>query len=414
MVTALLVIFTVIFLTDLYFFYATKSLIEHWKYAWLIKVGFWSTSVILAGSFVAAMVMYRNGIHISATLRAILQGLVFVLFIPRLFAIGVFFIDDIIRLVKMLFGGPIQGGTGGGISRMKFLQLSGLGLFALFSGIFTYGIFRGAYNFQLKRKKLVLPNLPKAFEGFKIIQISDLHLGSFFTQKPMEEAIKLINEQEADLVMFTGDLVNDISEEALPFVPLLKTMKAKEGVLSILGNHDYGDYFYSKEDPNFHQLRMHNRDLMKQIHADSGFKLLLDDVHHVERGGEKIAILGVENWGAKGRFAKYGRLDHAYGRVEKVPVKLLMSHDPSHWEAQVLPEYKDIDVTFSGHTHGLQFGIEIPGIKWSPIKYLYKQWAGLYEKQGQKLYVNRGLGFVGYPGRVGISPEISVFELSRS
>lgn len=417
MIITFVIIVSVVLLADFYFYKATVSLIENWNSAKYLKITYWLTTIVMIGAFCTGYLLYKNGVSVSGSFRVFLQGVVFCLFIPRLLALGFFVLDDLIRLIKWIvsfFNSEVKVSTEEGISRSKFLQLSGLGVFAIFFSVFTYGIFKGAYNFNVIRKKIKLPNLPSSFEGLRIIQISDLHLGSFFSTKPIEEAIELINKEEADLIFFTGDLVNDRSEEAESFVPFLKKMNAKEGVFSILGNHDYGDYFYDKNDPDFLKNKKHNKDLMQLYHQQSGFKLLLDESVELKRGEDAISIIGIENWGAKGRFPKYGDLSKAVIGTEKSKVKLLLSHDPSHWEAQVIKDFKDIDVMFSGHTHGMQFGIEIPGIKWSPVKYMYKQWAGLYQSGNQQLYVNRGLGFIGYPGRVGISPEISVFELTRS
>jgi predicted MPP superfamily phosphohydrolase len=412
-----LIIVVVVLLTDFYFYSATKSLVESWAYGKYVKIGFWLTTILLLAGFGTGYYMNMTGAPIVGNTRGFLMGLIFVMFVPRFLALGVFAIDDLIRLGKYvvsLFSSSNITLSEGGIPRLKFLQLTGLGVFGVFLSALTYGVFKGGYNYKVLKHKLRLPNLPHGFEGLKIVQISDLHVGSFFSTKPLEEAIDLINMQEADLIFFTGDLVNEISEEAIPFIPILKKMKAKLGIYSILGNHDYGDYHYDKNSPDLAANKKHNKDLMKSIHKDSGFELLLDQSVLLERGGDEVAIIGIENWGAKARFPKYGKLYKAVKGTERSKVKLLLSHDPSHWDAEVRTTYKDIDVTFSGHTHGMQFGIEIPGfMKWSPVKYLYKQWAGLYEEGSQKLYVNRGLGFIGYPGRVGISPEISVFELTK-
>lgn len=413
-----LVITAIALLVDFYFYSATKSLVESWEWGKYVKIGFWLTTIGLLLSFGIGYYFYMSGTPVSGNLRSVIMGTVFVLFVPRLLALGVFVLDDVIRLFKYLFSLINPADSVGieslGISRSKFLQITGLSVFGVFLSAFTYGVFKGGYNYKVVRHKLKLPNLPSQFEGLKIVQISDLHVGSFFSTKPLEEAISIINEQQADLIFFTGDLVNDISEEAVPYIETLQKMKADLGIYSVLGNHDYGDYFYDKNDPDVDVKKKHNKDLMKSIHKQSGFNLLLDESVQMEKDGEEISIIGIENWGAKARFPKYGKLAKAVSGTEKSKVKLLLSHDPSHWDAEVRKEYKDIDVTFSGHTHGMQFGIEIPGfIKWSPVKYIYKQWAGLYEKAGQQLYVNRGLGFIGYPGRVGISPEISVFELTK-
>ncbi|MBL4592990.1 MAG: metallophosphoesterase, partial [Flavobacteriales bacterium] len=264
-------------------------------------------------------------------------------------------------------------------------------------------------DYKIRKQKLQIPNLPKPFKGLKIIQISDIHSGSFITSDPLEKAVRLIQEQKPDIIFFTGDLVNEITEEAIPFIDTLKKITAPLGVFSILGNHDYGDYFYQKGDD---EGRKHNYKLMKAVHKKLGWKLLLNQHHIIKKDNERLAIVGVENWGSQARFQKYGDINKAKKGCLETDVKLLLSHEPSHWDADVLPNHPDIAVTFSGHTHGMQFGIEIPGFKWSPSQYLYKNWAGLYKKGMQQIYVNRGLGFIGYPGRVGILPEITVFELS--
>ena len=266
---------------------------------------------------------------------------------------------------------------------------------------------RGAFNYKIHAVKIVLPNLPSAFNGLKIVQISDIHSGSFISTTHLEEAINMINRQNADVIFFTGDLVNNLATETELLMEVLNKIEAPMGVFSILGNHDYGDYVQWDS----REAKKKNLNDIKNIHAQLGWKLLMNEHVPLKKDDSEIVIIGVENWGANLNFPKYGDLKKAHTGTEKYPVKLLLSHDPSHWNFQVKEEYKDIDVTFSGHTHGFQFGIEIPGFKWSPAEYVYKQWAGLYQHDDQYIYVNRGLGFIGYPGRVGILPEITVLEL---
>jgi predicted MPP superfamily phosphohydrolase len=272
---------------------------------------------------------------------------------------------------------------------------------------FIYGMARGAFNYKVHKVKVVLPNLPNEFNGLKILQISDIHSGSFVSTNPLEEAVKIINLQKADVVFFTGDLVNDRTTETDMVKEVLSKITAPMGVFSILGNHDYGDYVKWDSAEAKHK----NLEDLKKVHSQLGWRLLMNEHVSLKRGDAEIAVLGIENWGGNLNFPKYGDMKKAHAGTEKYPVKLLLSHDPSHWSMQVREEYKDVDITFSGHTHGFQFGIEIPGFKWSPSQYVYKQWAGLYSKDNQHLYVNRGLGFLGYPGRLGISPEITVMEL---
>lgn len=296
------------------------------------------------------------------------------------------------------------------ISRLKFLNQLALGMTALpFAGL-VYGMVRGAFDYKVHSVKLTLPNLPDAFNGLKIIQISDIHSGSYVSTSHLEEAVKLIDQHKPDIIFFTGDLVNDKAAETDLYIEVLSKIKAPMGVYSTLGNHDYGDYVKWATV----EAKAQNLTDMKNVHAQLGWKLLMNEHIPLKRGDSEIAILGIENWGGNFHFPKYGDLKKAHAGTEKYPVKLLLSHDPSHWNLQVKEEFKDIDVTFSGHTHGGQFGIEIPGFRWSLSQYAYKQWAGLYQEQSQYLYVNRGLGFLGYPGRVGISPEITVMELFNS
>lgn len=298
--------------------------------------------------------------------------------------------------------------TGNGISRSVFLKRLALIIGGTTLGSFLYGI-TNRYDYRIKRIKIKMPTLPAAFRGMKIVQVSDIHSGSFDNHRAVERGIKMVMDEKPDIIFFTGDLVNNKAEEVIPYMDIFSQLHAPMGVYSTLGNHDYGDYV---EWPS-QAAKTANLQHLKNIHGEMGWRLLMNEHIVLEKGTDKIAILGVENWSAKGQFPKYGSLENAYrGLPEKnIPVKILLSHDPSHWDAQVTPTYKDINLTLSGHTHGMQFGIEIPGFKWSPVKYVYKNWAGLYQQDNQYLYVNRGFGFLGYPGRLGILPEITVIEL---
>ena len=284
----------------------------------------------------------------------------------------------------------------------------------IFGGIpflaLIYGMIKGAFHYQVKKVIIRSSNLPAGFQGFKMVQISDLHTGSFQTDKPLRKAVKLINEQHADVVFFTGDLVNNVADEVQPFIPVLGQLSGKLGVFSVLGNHDYGDYVRWPSSLS----KIENLELLKHSHARMGWRLLLNENVVLERNGDKIALLGVENWGNRAGFPKYGKLYKAYAGTENIPFRILLSHDPSHWDGEVNKNYPGIDLMLSGHTHGMQFGINLPAFKWSPVQYVYKQWSGLYKKGTQYLYVNVGLGFLGYPGRVGFLPEITVFELQQA
>lgn len=348
-------------------------------------------------------------------IRVYLFALVIMVAVSKI--IGSLFLatDDIIRLFRWIGSyfttkTEIVVENAHRISRLKFLSQIALGMTALPLAGFIYGMVRGAFDYKIHPIKVTLPNLPSAFNGLKIIQISDIHSGSFVSTSHLEEAVKIIEREKPDLIFFTGDLVNDRASETDLYIEVLSKIKAPLGVFSTLGNHDYGDYVTWDSA----EAKAENLNNLKNVHAQVGWKLLMNEHIPIKIGEDEIAIIGIENWGGSFHFPKYGDLKKAHSGTEKYPVKLLLSHDPSHWDLQVKEDYKDIDITFSGHTHGGQFGIEIPGFRWSPSQYAYKQWAGLYSHQDQHLYVNRGLGFLGYPGRVGISPEITVMELYNS
>ncbi len=273
----------------------------------------------------------------------------------------------------------------------------------------TWGIVSGAHDYRVRRQKIALKNLPSQFHGLKIVQLSDIHSGSFYNKTAVKGGIELAMKEKGDVIFFTGDLVNNEASEMKNYTEIFEKLKAPLGVYSVLGNHDYGDY---KAWASLEEKKENLRTLM-QIHKQMGWDLLMNEHRMLEQGGEKLAILGIENWGAKGNFPKYGKMAQAHKNTDEAAVKLLLSHDPSHWDAQVRKEYKDIDIMFAGHTHGMQFGIENEVIKWSPVQYMYEQWAGLYKKEEQHLYVNRGFGFIGFPGRIGMLPEVTVIELVK-
>jgi len=326
-------------------------------------------------------------------------------------------IDDVRRLVTWIIScissffpqtprGPVE--MPGGISRSSFIARMALlagGL--LFAGI-LYGP-RNRYRYVIKRYKIPLDRLPSAFKGLKIVQISDIHSGSFDNPEAVEHGVDMILREKPDLILFTGDLVNNKAEEIVPYKEIFSRLQAPLGVYSTLGNHDYGDYV---EWPS-QEVKRANLETLKQHHADMGWKLMMNEHVIFDREGQQIALIGIENWSTMARFPKHGNMKQATeGLKEKnVPVKILMSHDPTHWDAQVRPEYGDIDLTLAGHTHGMQFGLRLDWMKWSPVQYIYKQWAGLYQEGNQYINVNVGYGFLGYPGRLGILPEISVIEL---
>lgn len=339
---------------------------------------------------------------------------VFSILIIKIFWSIFLFVDDIIRVVRW-FSQDLSNQKDGvetnanleGISRLKFLNYLGIGVATLFFSTALWGVVKGAHNYIIRKRKIKIKNLPNSFKGLKIVQISDIHSGSFWNRNAVIKGIELINAQKPDVVFFTGDLVNDTADEAIKWIDVFKEITAPMGVYSILGNHDYGDYVIW----NNQEEKATNMERMIQNHKDLGWDLLLDENRVIEKDGEKLAIIGVQNWSAKGRFPKYGNLEKAMNGIDSIPAKLLLSHDPSHWREQVL-EKTDIVATFSGHTHGMQFGVDSKFYRWSPVKYLYKEWLDLYKEGEQYLYVNRGFGYLGYPGRMGIYPEITVVTLS--
>jgi uncharacterized protein len=276
----------------------------------------------------------------------------------------------------------------------------------------VYG-FGNKYNYRVNRIPLAFKNIPSSFKGLKIAHISDIHSGSFTDKEAVIKGVQKILNEKPDLILFTGDLVNNKAEEMDDYIDVFSKLKAPMGVYSTFGNHDYADYVkWDDMDQNgFSVQKQQNLEQLKKVHGSLGWRLLLDENTELTKGDEKINLIGVQNISGKGNFHSYGSLSKAYEGVSADHFNILLSHDPSHWDSEVNKQYPGIDLTLSGHTHGMQFGVEIPGFKWSPVQYVYKQWAGLYEAEHQKLYVNRGFGFIGYPGRVGILPEITIFEL---
>ncbi len=319
--------------------------------------------------------------------------------------------EDVIRIPQAIyhFFTRIPGEIHFMPARRALISKIALGLAALPLTSLLYGMYRGKYNYKVLAYELEYADLPEAFDGFTITQISDIHSGSFDNPEKVAYGIDLINQQQSDLVLFTGDLVNNKAAEIKPWIQYFSKISAPHGIYSVLGNHDYGDYTRWETE----ELKSKNMDSLFQSQKEMGWKLLLNEADFIEKKGVRLAIVGVENWG--NGFKQAGDLDRALAKVEEKDFKILLSHDPSHWEAKVLPHPYKIHLTLSGHTHGMQFGIEIPGwIKWSPVKWRYKQWAGIYEASNQKLNVNRGFGYLAYPGRVGMWPEISVITLKRT
>jgi uncharacterized protein len=411
----IVIFFIILFLVDMYVFQAVRTVTDSRSLLSrkLIYFFYWGLTAL---TFVSILLAFYNRGTSPSNLRTALLIVMLILFVSKLVVVAFLLLDDGARLVKLLahqlFKGPgdkfsLQGVH---ISRNKFLNQLALLAGSLPFVTMVWGMAKGAYSYRVRRVTLQVPHLPKAFDGYRLLHISDLHTGSFRSTSPLFKAVELINQQQADLVLFTGDLVNYISTEVLAHMPALRQIKARTAIYSILGNHDYGDYVDWKN----REAKEENFQNLKEAHRQLGWNLLLNENRIIEKDGEKIAVIGVENWSAKRNFPKYGNLEQAFAGTQGTPFKILLSHDPSHWDGQVNTEFPDIDLTLSGHTHGMQFGVNLPGFKWSPVQYVYDQWAGLYQKGQQYLYVNTGLGFLGYPGRVGFLPEISVIELRKA
>lgn len=396
---------------DFYLFQAVLVASQHWSPLWrrLARYGFWVPTVLCAGAVLWWML--ADPYKISSGMRNwIITGL-FATYFSKIFGILFLFADDIqrgVRWVAGLFtdgGEPIGGKT---IPRSEFLARAALIATSVPFGTMAYGIISGAHDYRVRRVTINLPNLPKSFDGLKIGQISDIHSGSFFNKTAVKGGVNMLLREKPDMIFFTGDLVNNEAVEVKDYLEIFGKISAPLGVFSVTGNHDYGDYHRW---PSLQEKRANFRDLM-EAHRLMGYDLLMNDHRIITQGSGRIAVIGNENWGGRG-FSQYGKLREAHRGTSEADVRLLLSHDPSHWDAQVRPDFPDIDVMFAGHTHGFQFGVEIGGFRWSPSQYAYKQWAGLYRQGKQYLYVNRGFGYLGYPGRIGMPPELTIFELKR-
>jgi len=371
----------------------------YWGFTSLIIIGIWAYNFL-------PLHFWKNEIRIT------FMAMVMISVITKLFIILFLLIEDITRIVRWSFQNvkmrisPDEYAPGN-ISRNEFLSKAALAVGAVPAATFAFGIISGAHDYRVEKISLKIPNLPKAFKGMKIAQVSDIHTGSFFNKTAVKGGVEMMMREKADVIFFTGDLVNNEAKEVNDYFEIFSKLKAPLGVYSTLGNHDYGDYVRWNSPA---AKKQNLKDLMK-AHELMGYDLLMDEHRFIEESGEKLAIIGVQNIGV-GRFPWYGNLGKAHAGTEEASTKLLLSHDPTHWNAEVTKKFKDIDVAFAGHTHGTQFGVKIGNYKWSPAQYVYKQWAGLYQEGEQQIYVNRGYGYLGYPGRVGMPPEITLFTLS--
>jgi predicted MPP superfamily phosphohydrolase len=384
-------ILLILFIADPYFYQAVKTLTANP----LILSAYWLYDLALVLGLILIM-LSRSPTRTMPKLISWLMGLVLLSLIPKVAALPVLLLEDVTRLFR---GFP---------PRSEWVSWLAVAVAAVpFTGL-LYGLTRGRHYYKVHKETLTFPDLPEAFDGFTITQLSDIHSGSFSSRKGVEKGVAIVNDQQSDMILFTGDLVNNEAIEMDPWIDTFAGLRAPMGKFSVLGNHDYGDYkrWEHESDKQFNLVRL------KEVHKEIGFRLLLDEAVTIQKGDQSIALIGVENWGTGG-FHQYGDLQKATKNVPGDAFRILMSHDPSHWDAVTLEHDQHIHLTLSGHTHGAQFGIELFGFKWSPIKYIYKQWAGLYQNSGKYLYVNRGFGFLGLKGRVGIWPEVTVIELKR-
>lgn len=406
---ALAVITLLLLVFDIYIYKAIVGIYPKWSFKKKrnFKFIWWGYTVFLiVGAFLSIFIDMKLGI------RAVLLVAFFITFVTKFFFIPILLVDDLRRLLvwikrKVAPKKEIVP-TKSPISRSEFLVKSGMAVAAIPFASLTWGIVSGAYDYRVRRQTLYFKNLPKEFDGIRLGQISDIHSGSFYNHNAVKGGVEMLMKEKPDFIFFTGDLVNGRANEMRDYQDIFSKVKAPLGVYSTFGNHDYGLY----EKWPSEAARLKNIEDLKKVHKIMGYDLLMNENRRLKVDGAEIGILGIENWGA-GRFPKFGKMEEAVKNTDDLPVKLLLSHDPSHWRAEVLPKYPQIDMSFAGHTHGAQFGIESEYLKWSPIEYVYKEWDGLYHDGDHKLYVNVGYGFLGYPGRVGILPEITIFELRK-
>ena len=407
------IIALIMVLLDFYVFQALRTVTQNAseKARMIVYISFWVVSVLTLAALL--LFPYILALQTSIIFRNYVFAILVGLFLAKLIGSVFFLTDDIRRAISWIIlkifssGSEKTPASGISIPRSTFMSWLGLGIGGTLFGTLLYG-FSNKYNYQLKKVTLAFANLPSAFKGLKIIHISDIHSGSFSNKEAVNHGVDMIIKQKPDIILFTGDLVNDRADEMKEYMDVFGRLTAPMGVFSSLGNHDYGDYVAWPSQ----EAKKENLERLKQVHAHLGWRLLMNEHVKIEKDGAALQLVGIENWGAKARFPKYGKLDKAMEGIHPDHPIILMSHDPSHWEAQVITEYPQIQLMLAGHTHGMQFGLENPYFKWSPVQWVYKQWAGIYKNGNQQLYVNRGFGFIGYPGRVGILPEITLIELA--
>ncbi|MFA7617109.1 MAG: metallophosphoesterase [Moheibacter sp.] len=398
--------FIFIFIAEFYTWQAVRTSFEN---KWVSRI-YLLVSVLVIIFLVMSVLSFNQRAGLNRFSMFVISIFLLV-YVPKMLIAFFMLVEDVFRL----FGGTFRFFDGANADgsflpeRRRFISNAALAIAAIPFASIIYGIWKGKYNYKVLKTTVYYDDLPDEFDGFKILQLSDIHCGSFDNHEKIKYGIDLINQQEYDMMVFTGDMVNSRADEADEWIDLFSTIRKPEfGKFAILGNHDYGDYL--KWDSE--EARLENQKGVRKIFPKIGFDLLRNENRVIQKGNSKIRLIGVENWG-KGHFQKYGDLKKASQNVDQNEFKVLLTHDPSHWDLRVQDNPFHYQLTMAGHTHGSQFGIEIPGFKWSPIKYRYPHWAGLYENSNRYLYVNRGFGYLAFPGRVGIWPEITLIELKK-
>ena len=403
------VIISFLFFLDLYFYLGTASIVnKFFSNNILYKFFYWIVSIIVYSGIIYIALNYNEKTpSVRFNNNVIYTSFFFILFCSKFIGSLPLLIDDILRVFRYIYNFFVPNSNVQDITRLDFLRKSAIVFSGVLFSTLLFGMKWGRYNFKKNYKDIIIDNWSKELDNYKIIHISDLHLGSFNDIDKLEDVVELINQEDADIVVFTGDLVNNYYHEALPYLDTLSKIKAKDGKFSVLGNHDYCDYVMLKR--NSAKWKNNFKNLLK-LEKNAGFDLLLNESRKLIIKNKQFNVVGVENWGA-GNFNKDGDIDKAMKFVDDSFPTILLSHDPSHWREVVLNSKHKIDLQLSGHTHGMQFGIDIPGFQWSPVKYRYKEWAGLYKIGNKQIYVNRGLGHLAYAGRVGIMPDISILNI---
>lgn len=413
-VTPLIVITVIMLILEFYVYQGVKAAFPDGTAKTVSRIVFWLSIAFEVAAIVGVFVFFANGLARMSVFSNGLMGMFFSLFMAKITFVLILFGEDLVRGIQwagLKIGGLFSDGESHVemASRRKFLSQLGLVIAAVpFTG-FLYGVIKGRYDYRVRNVKLKFDDLPESFDGFRIVQISDVHSGSFDNPGAVQRGLDMLQKQKPDLILFTGDMVNNIAEEIEPYMDMFGNLTAPFGKFSVLGNHDYGEYFQWDS----REAKVANLEQLKRNEAAMGFEMLNNRSVQLERNGQTIRLAGVENWGSP-PFPQFGDLEAALSGPGKDEFTVLMSHDPTHWDEQIQDHLQKVHITLSGHTHGMQMGVEIPGFRWSPVKWRYNRWADLYEHKGQFLYVNRGFGFIGYPGRLGIWPEITVLELQKA